>query len=92
MEVPVRELKNRLSEYLRRVAAGETLIVTSHRRPVARILPAEPPPLDEDEVIERLLAQPWISGGRGKLTRNVEPVKLLDPDVLASDIVLEGRD
>lgn len=37
MTVSIRELKNRLSEYLRRVQAGEQLVVTDHGRPVATI-------------------------------------------------------
>jgi prevent-host-death family protein len=37
MTVTVRELKNRLSEYLRRAQRGEALIVTDHGRPVARL-------------------------------------------------------
>lgn len=92
MEVSVRELKNRLSAYLRLVADGETLIVTSHKRPVARILPAEPAPIDEDEVIERLRAQPWIEPARGELRLDVRPVKREDQSVLLSDIVSELRD
>jgi prevent-host-death family protein len=38
-EVPVRELRNRTSEVLRRVEAGEPAIVTVDRRPVARLVP-----------------------------------------------------
>lgn len=41
MDVSVRELKNRLSEYLRRVQAGEELIVTKRGKPVARFTQAE---------------------------------------------------
>ena len=37
MTVTVRELKNRLSEFLRKVQAGESLVVTDHGRAVARI-------------------------------------------------------
>lgn len=37
MTVTIHELKNRLSEYLRRVQAGEQLVVTDHGRPVATI-------------------------------------------------------
>jgi prevent-host-death family protein len=37
MEVSIRELKSHLSSYLARAQAGEELVVTSHRRPVARI-------------------------------------------------------
>jgi prevent-host-death family protein len=37
--VGVRELRQNLSVYLRRVKAGETLEVTEHGRPVARLAP-----------------------------------------------------
>ncbi|MBI2374495.1 MAG: type II toxin-antitoxin system Phd/YefM family antitoxin [Deltaproteobacteria bacterium] len=42
--VSVRELRNNVSEVLRRVEAGETVIVTSGRRPVARLVPFDPGP------------------------------------------------
>jgi prevent-host-death family protein len=64
--VGVAELKNNLSRHLRAVEAGETLEVTDHDRPIARVLPAaaqtglliQPPkrPFAEvrDEVYDRL--------------------------------------
>lgn len=39
-QVGVRELKNRLSRYLKRVQSGEEIIVTERGRSVARIVPA----------------------------------------------------
>lgn len=40
--VGISELKSRLSEYLRRVKAGETIIVTVHGKAIAQIIPASP--------------------------------------------------
>ena len=37
--IGIRELKSRLSEYVREVKTGQTLVVTEHGRPVARIIP-----------------------------------------------------
>lgn len=37
--IPVRELRNHVSEVLRRVEAGETLEVTVNDRPVALLVP-----------------------------------------------------
>lgn len=37
--VNVAELKQKLSAYLRVVEQGEEVVVTSHRRPIARIAP-----------------------------------------------------
>ncbi len=39
MEVSVRELKNNLSKYLKKVAQGIPVIVTTHHHAVARIVP-----------------------------------------------------
>ena len=41
MQVSVHELKNNLSEYLHQVLEGAVLIVTSHKKNIARILPFE---------------------------------------------------
>jgi prevent-host-death family protein len=43
--VGVRELRQNLSVYLRRVQAGETLEVTEHGRPVASLAPLGEPAL-----------------------------------------------
>ena len=37
--VSVATLKQKLSEYLRLVEQGDEVVVTSHRRPVARLVP-----------------------------------------------------
>jgi prevent-host-death family protein len=43
--VGIRELKNQLSRYLKRVRAGERLVVTERGEPVAVISPPAPTPL-----------------------------------------------
>jgi prevent-host-death family protein len=39
METGIRELKNNLSRYIRRIEAGERIAVTSHGRVVAELVP-----------------------------------------------------
>ena len=39
--IGVRELKTRLSVYLRRVETGEIVIITRHGKPIGRIVPLE---------------------------------------------------
>jgi prevent-host-death family protein len=56
--VGVRELRQNLSVYLRRVEAGETLDVTEHGRPVARLGPR---PVDPMSAIDRLIAEGRIT-------------------------------
>jgi prevent-host-death family protein len=60
MDVGIRELKARLSEYLDRAERGEVLRVTHRGRPKAIIGPV---PLQDR--IERGIAEGWISPGSG---------------------------
>lgn len=39
METGVRELKDNLSRYIRRIEAGERVVVTAHGRAVAELIP-----------------------------------------------------
>ncbi len=55
MDVGIRELKARLSEFLARVADGEELVVTDRSRPVARIVP-----YSAASAIERGIDEGWI--------------------------------
>ena len=43
--VNIHEAKSRLSELLRRVAAGEEVVIARAGKPVARLLPFDPPPM-----------------------------------------------
>lgn len=65
MDVSVRELKNHLSAYLRRVQAGEEIMVTSRGRRIARLAQALAEASDPDAAaIERLRKQPWLTAAR----------------------------
>ncbi|CAN5821780.1 type II toxin-antitoxin system Phd/YefM family antitoxin [soil metagenome] len=59
MEVGVRELKQKLSEYLRLVAKGERIIVTDRGRPAAILAP-----LPGGDNIARGIEQGWITKPR----------------------------
>jgi prevent-host-death family protein len=55
----IREIKNKLSAYLRLVAEGETVLVTDRGRVVAQLAPPPthaPPALSEDDALRRLAA------------------------------------
>lgn len=54
---PVRELKNRLSSFLRLVKAGETILVTEHGRVIAELRRPEPPSPGEPARVERILSR-----------------------------------
>jgi prevent-host-death family protein len=97
MEASVRELKARLSEYLRQVAAGEEVVVTSRGKPVARLTAAlpvpKPPEQTEAEAITRLQSLPWIRPGDGKKVRGADrPISWQPGQKTLSDMVLEDRE
>jgi prevent-host-death family protein len=54
--VGLKILKNKLSEYVRRAAAGETIIITDRGRIVAELVPPHP----KESVIERGIREGWI--------------------------------
>ena len=56
--VGVRELRQNLSVYLARVKAGESLDVTEHGRPVARLAPRPP---ESMSIIDRLILEGRIT-------------------------------
>lgn len=55
--VGLKTLKNKLSEYVRLAAAGETVVITDRGRPVAEIVPRQHKP---ESVIERGVREGWI--------------------------------
>lgn len=84
MEVGVRELKQRLSEYLDRAAQGEVIQVTDRGVPKA-ILGPLPGRLRIDEGV----AQGWITpADRSTPLSDIEPVRLAKP---SSELIDEDR-
>ena len=63
-QVGVRELKNQLSRYLRRVQDGEEIIVTERGRSVARIIPVKVSTLKR--ALEPLLREGSVRWSGGK--------------------------
>lgn len=84
-EVGVRELKNSLSRYLRRVREGETLVVTDRGVPVARMIPAGVP-----HQIAKLMAEGRITWSGKKF---VPPRKVPRPGTgpSLSEYIAEDR-
>jgi len=62
-QVGVREIRQNLSKYLKRVAEGETFEVTDHGRPVATLGPVR---RTHSPTLERLAAQGWAILGTGE--------------------------
>lgn len=86
-QVGVRELKNGLSRYLKRVQKGEEIVVTERGRSVARLVPATRSTLDQ--ALEPLLRDGTVRWGGGK-PRGARRRPMLQGQTL-SDMVIEDR-
>ena len=97
MEVSVRTLKSRLSEYLRKANAGHEVVVTAHGKVVARLVAPQraaqrKPRAEDEEVIALLRSQPWIRPGKaGKLRLPRLIVRLKPGEKTLAEIVSEQR-
>jgi prevent-host-death family protein len=78
-DISVRDLRNDTGGVLRRVEAGETLIVLNNRRPVARIVPLAQRPtwLPAAQFFASVLAHPADPGLREDLA-GLQPQRLED--------------
>ncbi len=87
-KVGTRELKSKLSEYMRRVKGGETILVTERGKPIGQIIPVK-------RTIEEKL-QSVVDAGLAEW--NGKKVKLSKPTAInrgakqISDLVSEDRD
>ena len=82
-EVGVRELHDRLSEYLQRVEEGQEVLVTRRGRPIARLSAAEP----RDPLAE-LAERGLVRLPKGRRSPRRARVKAAGP---VSDLVAEQR-
>ena len=89
MTVSIRELKNGLSEYLRRVKEGERLVVTDRGRPVAELSPVSSARLSSEERMDRLARAGELVRGKGGGLPDLEPTRVRGRPVSAT--LLEDR-
>ena len=87
MSVAVRELKASLSRVLSRAQHGEIIEVTSHNKPIARIIGI---PEHTEAGLRRLIARGAVSWGGGK-PRHKSPVQVTSRGASVSQMVLEDR-
>lgn len=87
-----RELKTRLGQYLARVRAGETILVTDRGKPVAELRPVDVPDDPAEQALRRMEADGLVTRPtrRGGLTP-FKPVKL-PSGVRVSDLISRERD
>jgi prevent-host-death family protein len=95
MNASVRDVKARLSWYLRKAHAGQDVVITSRGRPVARLLALH----DEaggrpsrQELSERLKLLPGIRLGVGGKPQGARrPIRIRPGQKSLAEIVLEDR-
>jgi prevent-host-death family protein len=87
MRVAMHQLKTGLSRYVAQARAGAVIEITSHDKPVARIVGI---PAAARGGIERLLASGAAQWGGGKPER-FEPVRLPSHGKTLSEMVIEDR-
>jgi prevent-host-death family protein len=87
MYVAVRELKSSLSRVLSLAQGGEVIEVTSHNKPIARILGIPP---QSDDGLRRLMATGTLiwRGGKPQFS---SPVELAGGGKSVSQMLLEDR-
>lgn len=88
LQVGVRDLKARLSEYLRQVSQGKTVIITDHGRPVGRLSPVDQP---LEERLKALQNAGMVAWNGQKLTP-VTPAVVNHSEKQISDILVEMRE
>ena len=84
--VGIREIKNRLSEYLRRAKAGERIVITEHGKPIAVI--SRPTGVVEER-IELMVRDRQATWGGGKPHGSKKPPRIRGRSV--ADAVIEDR-
>jgi prevent-host-death family protein len=90
-KVGLKILKNKLGEYVRLAAAGETVVVTDRGRAVAQIVP---PPPQHESFIERGVREGWLTPAEnpGGLPPRPKPVPGLTFEQLMADLERDRED
>jgi prevent-host-death family protein len=83
--VGIRQLRDRLTTYLRRVREGESLLIVDRGTPIARLAPAAP----GLEAVADLAAEGLVEWGGGKPRGAVQPPVVRGGPI--SELVVEGR-
>ncbi len=88
VQVSIRELKNRLSHYLRLTKAGQTVEITERGKPIGRIVPITPP---LEERLEAMAKLGLLIRGEGKLSPRAPVARARGPKSVA-DLLIEARE
>ena len=87
MRVGTRELKSKLSEYMRRVKSGQTIVVTEHGKPIGQIVPVK---ASLEERMQGLVAA-GLAVWDGQKLKPYKPVAINRGERQVSDLVVDDR-
>jgi prevent-host-death family protein len=87
IKVGIRELKSKLSENLRRVKSGQTIVITERGKPIGQIMPIE---MSLEERLH-LMVPAGVAEWNGKKLKPYKPVAINRGDRQISDLVVEDR-
>ena len=87
-EIGIRELKSRLSSYLRQVRTGETIIITDRGRPIARIVPIMQSTYDPLEIVRSAGLIDW----NGETISQIDPVAQIAGEKSVAELLIEDRE
>jgi len=88
--VGIRELKSGLSEYLRRVREGQSLVITDRGEPVAEITPVKTG-TELEAILLKMAAEGRVTLPSRKRLKPFKPIKLRGGKLL-STIIIEDRE
>ena len=86
--IGIRELKSTLSECVREVKSGRTIVVTEHGQPVARIIPEGISLRERVEALRKAGAIAWS----GRRLRPAKPVGKVRGAKTVADLIVENRE
>ena len=88
VQVSIRELKNRLSHYLRLAKGGQTVEITERGKPIGQIVPITPP---LEERLQAMAKLGLLVRGEGKLPPT-RPVARARGSKSVADLLIEARE
>ena len=88
IRVGIRELKNKLSEYMLKVKSGETILVTEHGKTIGQIIPVSP---TYEERIQSMVAA-GQADWNGKKLPAYQPKVINESDKMISDLIVKDRE
>lgn len=87
-QIGIRELKSTLSECIREVKSGRTLVVTEHGAPVARMIPEAASVRERLESLRKSGNVAWS----GRRLRRIKPVARVRGNRSVAELVSENRE